>query len=58
MHNNIPGIGKSVLLQGIAHSWGKGQLLQKFKLVLLMQLQNPDVHHISDINDLLELFCK
>lgn len=46
------------MLQEIAHSWGKGQLLQKFKLVLLVQLRNPDVHHISDINDLLELFCK
>ena len=54
----LPGIGKSVLLQEIAYGWGKGQLLRKFKFVLLVQLRNPAVQQVSYIKDILELFCK
>ena len=56
----LPGIGKSALLQEISYRWSKKQLpvLQKFNLVLLVQLRNLDVQKISLINDLFELFIK
>ena len=54
----LPGIGKSMLLQEISYKWSTKQLLQKFKLLLLVQLRNPAVQQVSLINDLLGLFCK
>ena len=53
-----PGIGKSLLLKHIAYQWGKHQILQKFKLVLLICLRNPAVQQMSFIDDLLQSFCK
>ena len=53
-----PGIGKSVLLKEIAYRWGKKQLLQNFKLVLLVFLRDPYLEQIISVNDLLELFCR
>ncbi|XP_065913287.1 protein NLRC5-like isoform X2 [Dysidea avara] len=54
----LPGIGKSLLLQEIAYQWSKKQLLQTFRLLLLVQLRNPAVQQVSFISDLLQLFCK
>ena len=52
-----PGIGKSVLLKEIAYRWGDKQLLQKFKLVLLVCLRDPSLEQIKSVDDLLQLFC-
>ena len=53
-----PGIGKSLLLKHIAYRWGIQEILQKFKLVLLICLRDPAVQQMSFIDDLLQLFCK
>ena len=53
-----PGIGKSLLLKEMAFRWGKQEILQKFKLVLLICLRDPAVQQMSLIDDLLQLFCK
>ena len=53
-----PGIGKSLLLREIAYRWGKQEILQKFKLVLLICLRDPAVHQMSLIDELLQSFCK
>lgn len=52
-----PGIGKSLLLQEIAYRWGKRNLLQEFKLVLLLCLRDPAVQQMSLVDHLFELFC-
>ena len=53
-----PGIGKSLLLKHIAYRWSIQQILQKFKLVLLVCLRDPAVQQMSLIDDLLWSFCK
>ena len=53
-----PGIGKSLLLKHIAYRWSIQQILQKFKLVLLICLRDPAVQKMSFIDDLLQSFCK
>ena len=53
-----PGIGKSLLLKHIAYRWSIQQILQKFKLVLLICLRNPAVQQMSFIDDLLQSFCR
>ena len=53
-----PGIGKSLLLKHIAYRWSIHQILQKFKLVLLICLRDPAVQQMSFIDDLLQSFCK
>ena len=53
-----PGIGKSLLLKEIAYRWSIRQILQSFKLVLLVCLCDPAVQQVSLIDDLLQLFCK
>ena len=54
----LPGIGKTMLLNEIAYNWATQQFLQKFKLVLLIQLRNPAVQKLSLVADLFQLFCK
>ena len=53
-----PGIGKSVLLKEIAYRWGKKQLLQNFKLVLLVYLRDTSMQQAKSVDDLLQLFYK
>ena len=53
-----PGIGKTLLLREIAYHWGKQQVLQKFKLVILLCLRDPTVQQMSFTDDLLQPFCK
>ena len=52
-----PGIGKSVLLKEIHYKWANKQLLQKYKLVLLVCLRDPSLQQIQSVDDLLQLFC-
>ena len=52
-----PGIGKSVLLKGIAYWWSKKQLLQTFKIVLLVCLQEPAIQRAKSLPYLLQYFC-
>ena len=43
----------------MAYLWATKQILQKFKLVLLLCLRDPAVQQeMTLINDLLKLFCK
>ena len=53
-----PGIGKSLLLKEMAYRWGKQEILQTFKLVLLICLRDPAVQQMSLIDHLLQSFCK
>ena len=53
-----PGIGKSLLLKHVAYRWSIQEILQKFKLVLLVCLRNPAVQKLSLIDDLLQLFYR
>ena len=53
-----PGIGKTLFLREISYRWGKLQILQRFKLVLLVCLRDPAVQQMTIIDDLLRLFCK
>ena len=53
-----PGIGKSLLLKHIAYRWSIQQILQKFKLVLLICLRDSTVQQMSFVDDLLQSFCK
>ena len=52
-----PGIGKTLLLKEIAYRWSIQEILQNFKLVLLVCLRDPAVQHMSLIDDLLQSFC-
>ena len=52
-----PGIGKSSLLKEIAYRWSNKDVLQKFKLVLLVCLRDPAVQQMSLIDDL-QSFCR
>ena len=53
-----PGIGKSVLLKEISYRWANKQLLQEYKLVLLLCLRDPMVQQAKSVDDLLHLYCK
>jgi len=47
-----------MLLKEISYKWSTKQVLQKFKLLLLVQLRNPAVQQVRFIDHLLNLFCK
>ena len=47
-----------MLLKEISYRWGKHQILEKFKLVLLICLRDPAVQQMFFIDDLFRLFCK
>ena len=53
-----PGIGKTVLLKEICYQWAKGEVLQNFKFVFLLQLQDPALKEMSEITYLLQLLCQ
>ena len=53
-----PGIGKSILLKEISYRWAKKQLLQTYKLVLLLCLHDPTIWKAKSIDDLLHLYFK
>jgi len=56
LFEGAPGIGKSFLLKEIAYCWGKKEILQKFKLVLLVCLRDPAAQQMASISDLLQSF--
>ena len=51
-----PGIGKSVLLKHISYLWAKGELLTKSNLLFLLHLQDPNVHKIKSLKELVSYF--
>ena len=53
-----PGIGKTILLKHIAYSWAEQGMLQKHKLVLLVQLRDPTVQKMTTPEKLFQYFCK
>ena len=52
------GIGKTILLKEIVYRWANKQLLETFKLVILVHLQDPRVHKIKSLAGLLQYFCE
>ena len=52
------GIGKTILLKEITYRWANKRLLETFKLVILIRLQDPAVHKIKSLVDLLQYFCE
>lgn len=52
-----PGIGKTTLLKEIADRWADKQILQSFRLVVFVHLRDPAVQKMSDLNQLIQLFC-
>ena len=51
-----PGIGKSVLLKEIAYKWANKELLQNFKLAILVCLRDSSLQQIQSVHELLQLF--
>ena len=47
-----PGVGKSTFAWKICRKWGKGKLLQQYKLVVLLRLRNKSVRATKNISDL------
>ena len=54
----VPGIGKTCLVKHISYLWAEEQIpvLQNFKLLLLLFLQDPVVQQMSELKQLLQLF--
>ena len=50
-----PGSGKSTLTVHICQRWGKGELLEQFTVVILVQLRDPAVQRAQTIADLLPI---
>ena len=48
-----PGSGKTTLIRYITQQWAKGELFQCFRLVLLIQLRDKEVHEAKELADLL-----
>lgn len=53
-----PGIGKTTLAKQIAYQWSKKQILNQFRLLLLVHLQDPVVQKMSNFDHLLQSFCQ
>ena len=49
-----PGIGKSTFAWKLCHKWGKGMLLQQYKLVVLLRLRDKSVQAAKNISDLFQ----
>ena len=49
----VPGIGKSTLCLHICQEWGIRNLFTKYRMVILVQLRDPEVQKASSIADLL-----
>ena len=52
------GMGKTILLKEIAYKWANNELLMTYKLVFLINLQDPKVHRVKTLNDFLQYFCE
>ena len=53
-----PGSGKSTLAIHICQKWGRGELFQMFKFVILVRLRNPEIQQAKCIADLLQPMTK
>ena len=53
-----PGIGKTTLANKICYQWANGEILQNYKFVFLLQLQDPAFKEMSQITHLLQLLCQ
>ena len=51
--DGAPGSGKSTLTVHICQQWGRGELFNEFKVVVLVQLRDPRVQSAQSIADLL-----
>ena len=56
--DGAPGMGKTIPLKHIAYSWAKQRVLQKYKLVFLIDLSDPPVQKMSSLKDLFRYFGK
>ena len=54
--DGAPGMGKSTLCKEIAYLWATDQLLEDFQLVLLINLRNPKIQQIMNIESLIHYF--
>ena len=53
-----PCMGKTLLLKEIAYSWGKRQILQKFKFVIFVNLRDPTLQQLKSVNNFYSYFTK
>ena len=51
-----PGIGKTFLIQEIARKWGKGEVLMRFKVVLIVRLRESASRSFISFEELLKSF--
>ena len=51
-----PGIGKTFLIQEIARKWGKGEVLKRFKVVLIVRLRESTSRSFVSFEELLKSF--
>ena len=54
----IPGIGKTTLVNEMCYQWANGEVLQYYRFVFLLQLQDPALKEMSKITYLLQLLCQ
>ena len=47
-----PGVGKSTFARKLCRKWGKGKLLQQYKLIVLLRLRDNSVQNCKEISDL------
>ena len=47
-----PGVGKSTFAWKLCRKWGKGKLLQQYKLIVLLRLRDNSVRNCKKISDL------
>ena len=51
-----PGVGKSTFAWKLCHKWGKGKLLQQYRLVVLLRLRDKSVQAAINIFDLFRCY--
>ena len=51
-----PGVGKSTFAWKICHKWGKGKLLQQYRLVVLLRLRDKSVQAAKNISELFQYY--
>ena len=50
-----PGVGKSTLAWKLCHKWGKGKILQQYRVVLLLRLREKRVRQVKTEKDMFKL---
>ena len=49
-----PGVGKSTFAWKLCHKWGRGKLLQQYKLVVLLRLRDKSMREAKYLSDLFQ----